>query len=259
MKTFDAAIERLFEVVAERASERGILLLAASLYIGIGLALPLTLSWSTPWLVGANVMGTTLAFSFLTVWLAARVQESRRRNLLEWTTDLRRLNSSEFEWLVGELFRREGFIVEETGRADGADGGLDLRVTKGRDKLLVQCKRWTANIVGVEVVRSFAGVLAREGMPSKSGVLVTLSSFSEAAQADAKKLGLVLLDGPDLYSRVERVRTPKHCPRCKAPMVLDRSDFGWWFRCLVPGCNGKEDLGRHPGLAVDLLTQPPTR
>lgn len=40
-------------------------------------------------------------------------------------------------------------------------------------------------------------------------------------------------------------------------MVLDRSQHGWWFRCVADGCTGKRNLDREPALAVELLTQPP--
>ncbi len=42
------------------------------------------------------------------------------------------------------------------------------------------------------------------------------------------------------------------------PMALDRSQHGWWFRCIANGCAGKRDLDREPALAVELLTRPPT-
>jgi hypothetical protein len=258
MKKLDAGMDWLFEYVAARASERAILGLAGLLYLGVGLALPLALAWRVEWLVAANILGTSLAFGFYMTWVAARVQESRRRNLLEWTTDLRRLDAREFEWLVGEMCRREGWAVEETGSHGRPDAGVDLVLRRGRERVLVQCKRWRSWQVGVEDVRSFAGTLTREGVPSQSGVLVTLSDFTEQARLEGKKLGMTLLDGVDLYSRVDKVRRPEPCPTCKAPMLLDRSMRGWWFRCAQPGCGGKRDLGRDSAQAVELLMQSPT-
>lgn len=257
VKRFDDLYERLLVGVARRASDRGIVALAGLLYGGIGLAIPLAAGWSVPWLVAANITGSMLAFSFLVMWLAIRVQEGRRRNLLEWTTDLRRLDAMEFEWLVGELFRREGWRVEETGQHGRPDGGIDLLLRRGRERAIAQCKRWTSWKVGVEDIRVFAGALAREGLPSKAGQFVTLSDFTEQARREANQLGMTLLDGVDLYARVEKVRRPEPCEICKAPMLLDRSSRGWWFRCVTPGCAGKRDLGRDPGQAVELLTEAP--
>jgi restriction system protein len=69
----------------------------------------------------------------------------------------------EFEMLVGEGFRLQGYQVVETGGA-GADGGVDLVLTKpgksGGEKFLVQCKQWRAYKVGVDVVRELYGVMA---------------------------------------------------------------------------------------------------
>jgi HJR/Mrr/RecB family endonuclease len=257
VRKVEDAYEKLLFTVARRASDRGIILLASVLYGGIGLALPLAAGWSVPWLVFANISGTTLAGTFLLVWLAVQVQASRRRNLIEWTTDLRRLDAQEFEWLVGEVWRREGWTVDETGRQDRPDGGIDLVLRRRRERVLVQCKRWTAWQVGVDDVRAFAGSLAREGLPTAAGVFVTLSSFTEQAQAEGKKLGLTLVDNVDLYAKVEKVRRPEPCEKCGSPMLLDRSPRGWWFRCISPGCDGKHDLGRNPADAVQLLTQPP--
>ena len=46
----------------------------------------------------------------------------------------------EFEMLVGEGFRLQGYEVTETG-GGGADGGIDLVLRKDREKFLVQCKQ----------------------------------------------------------------------------------------------------------------------
>ena len=60
----------------------------------------------------------------------------------------------EFELLVGEAFRLQGYRVTENG-GGGPDGGIDLVMTKGNEKFLVQCKQWKAFKVGVDVVRGY--------------------------------------------------------------------------------------------------------
>ena len=247
------AFDRLLVALASRLSGRGVSIVAAVLYGGFGLTLPLALSWSVPWLIFMNLVSTLLAGLLLLVWLALRIQAERRRNLMEWTSDLRLLNAEEFEWFVGELFRREGWVVEEVGGHGQPDGNVDLRLTRGAERRLVQCKRWTANQVGVDVVRSFAGTLLREGLPGTAGIFVTLSEFTPQGIDEGGKAGIALLDGQALYARVERVRRPEPCPKCAQPMLLDRSMHGWWFRCVQAGCGGKRDLGNDPARAVDLL------
>ena len=93
----------------------------------------------------------------------------------------------------------------------------------------------------------------REKLPAQSGIYVTLSKFGEQARAEAKRLGIELVDSDGLLERIANVRRAELCPVCKAPMLLDKSVHGWWFRCVVQGCKGKRDLDREPGRALDLL------
>ena len=68
----------------------------------------------------------------------------------------------DFELLVGEAFRLQGYEVTELGGA-GPDGGVDLVLRRGREKFLVQCKQWKAFKVGVAVVRELYGAMAAKG------------------------------------------------------------------------------------------------
>jgi hypothetical protein len=258
MGRLDEAFERFLWAVG-RQPGRVVGLLAALTYGGVGLAVPLAFNWPVSWLVGANMVGTSFAGLFAMTWIANGVQANYRRQLIEWTTDLRRLSAQEFEWLVGEMFRREGWKVEETGSQTRPDGNVDLRLAKERARVLVQCKRWESWLVGVDHIRAFGGTLMREGLPGTAGIFVTLSDFTDAARTDARELGLTLIDGRDLHARVEKVRMPERCAICSSPMKLDRSQHGWWFRCLTPGCTGKRDLSNEPALAVQLLTQGPEK
>ena len=125
--------------------------------------------------------------------------------------------------------------------------------------MIVQCKRWESWEVGVDEIRNFGGTLLREGLPAHAGVFVTLSDFNKQSRAEADESGIHLVDGGDLYRKIERVRRPWLCDQCKKPMLLGRSQHGWWFRCVTPGCNVKFDLGSEPGRAVELLTERPNR
>src|ERR1700687_5528186 len=231
-----------------------VLVIALLFYPGLGLALPLALRWPTFALVETNLLGAVFAVVVCMGWLSAQVQAAGRRHLVEWTTNLRLLMPDEFEWLVGETFAREGWGVRETGRQEGPDGNIDLKLAKQGKNVIVQCKRWDSRLVGVDEIREFAGTLMREGLGGSNGVFVTLSGFTAAATAEAKQIGIKLINGPKLYSKIERVRHAEPCPICQQPMVLDRSSQGWWFRCVAIGCHGKRDLSNEPGRAVELLT-----
>ena len=254
MSRVDDWIERGIFAFVRRVSGRSVGIASLIFYPGLGLLLPVALDWPQSWLISTNLAGVTVAALLSIGWLVVKVEAKDRRHLLEWTTELRHLNAEEFEWVVGELFRREGWQVKETGSQDGPDGNIDLELAKGPERRLVQCKRWTSAQVGVEEIRNFAGTLLRENLPGRQGVFVTLSRFNKYADEEAQKNGIELIDGAQLFDRMERVKRPEPCPTCAKPMVLDRSQHGWWFRCTASGCSGKRDLGKEPGRAVELLT-----
>lgn len=174
----------------------------------------------------------------------------------------------EFEQLVGEAFRLQGYTVTETG-GGGADGGIDLLLRKGGDTYLVQCKQWRAFRVGVTVVRELYGVMAAKG--AAGGFIVTSGTFTDEAKAFAAGRSVDLVDGPVLArwlcearqatpgARGESVRlsaratspaAPKTadampaCPACSRPMVRRTATKGanagrvFWGCPSFPACRG---------------------
>lgn len=251
------AIERALAALIARMPGPLAIVVATFFYPVMGLALPVAIGASVPWLVLANVYGTGMAGLVSLGWLAARVEQSRRLHLLEWTTDMRLLTAEEFEWLTGELFRREGWRVRHVGRQDSPDGNIDLELSGSGRRVIVQCKRWASWSVGVDEIRKFGGTLLREGLKGSDGMFVTLSEFNRQAKREARDLGITLIDRRRLFSRLEHVRRTERCTICGNPMALAHSVYGWWFRCVQEGCKGKRDLGGDPARAVALLTEPP--
>lgn len=85
----------------------------------------------------------------------------------------------DFEALVGEYFRRQGFAAVNHFEA-GPDGGVDVLLTKGTDRYLVQCKHWRALRVGVQPVRELYGVMAAQR--AAGGFVVTSGTFTDEAR-----------------------------------------------------------------------------
>ena len=107
----------------------------------------------------------------------------------------------EFEWLVGEGFRLQGYRVVESG-GGGPDGGVDVVLTRGGEKFLVQCKQWRAFKVGVDVVRALYGVMAARG--ATGGFVVTSGRFTADASMFASGRNITLLDGPALVNLIKQ-------------------------------------------------------
>jgi len=173
----------------------------------------------------------------------------------------------EFERLVGEAYRLQGYQVTETG-GGGADGGIDLVLTKGNEKFLVQCKQWKAYKVGVEVVRELYGVMAAKG--ATGGFVVTSGQFSGDAKAFADGRNVQLVDGPRLFAMIKQAKLSlaataqqpirsapmahpstgiaPGCPQCGAGMVRRTARKGanaggeFWGCSRFPSCKGVRNL-----------------
>ena len=113
---------------------------------------------------------------------------------------LSELSPDAFERLCLELLREAG--LENLKRTGGSgDGGIDgvgvLRVSLVSFPIFFQAKRWK-NKVGPPEVRDFRGAMSGRG---EKGVLITTSSFSNAAREEARRDGsppVNLIDGESL-------------------------------------------------------------
>ncbi|MDA8456329.1 restriction endonuclease [Acidovorax sp. GBBC 3334] len=137
------------------------------------------------------------------------VRRKRRRSLLADVAQARHADAldgmgwREFELLVGEAYRLQGYRVAETG-GDGPDGGVDLVLAQGGEKFFVQCKQWKAYKVGVATVRELYGVMAAQG--ATGGFVVTSGRFTQDAEAFAQGRNITLVDGRGLLAMVQRAR-----------------------------------------------------
>ena len=197
-------------------------------------------------------------------WIASFVSYTKakqRRKLFDMQTgldSLRAMSWREFEMLVGEAFRRDGYFVEESGLA-GADGGVDLVLHRGGRKTLVQCKQWRARHVNVSVVREMWGLASHHEADAVK--IVCISEFTTDAAAFAAGKPIELITGPDLLSfiRPKQALTPQFaainaghglktsavasvkCPRCGTAMVTRsnrKTGEAFWGCQDYPRCRG---------------------
>ena len=242
-----------------------------ALVLGVGLMGP---SWlatvSNPYLAAFGrqlATGTLNPFVYLVAIFcfgAAAVsawRRAQRRKLLDSQSDLASLRAMtwrELEHLVAEAYARLGYQVEESAQA-GADGGVDLRLRRGGELTLVQCKHWRTQRVGAPVVREQFGLLAHHR--AAAVVIVTTGDFTSEARAFAQGKPIELVTGAELLSLVQGVQrgvappvpsrtsapepaaqsTEASCPLCAAPMVqrTARQTGARFLGCSkFPGCRG---------------------
>lgn len=206
-----------------------------------------------------EILAWVFAGLALLAWIFALIKKLSARATFNRQTGLgsiRQLSWREFETLIGEAFRRQGYTVAETGKA-GADGGVDLILTKGGEETLVQCKRWKEWQVGVEKVRELYGIMAGRG--STNGILVTSGSFTKPARKFAEGKSVRLVDGPllaELVAGIQAQSAPQVirqsevqvesvvCPQCGSAMTLRTAKKGpqpgsqFWGCTKYPACKG---------------------
>ena len=162
------------------------------------------------------------------------MRRRRRRMLVGTVTDsdaaaaLDGMSWREFELLVGESFRRQGWQVTEQGDAQ-ADGGVDLILRRDRETFVVQCKQWKAFKVGVGVVRDLYGVMAARG--AAGGFVVTSGRFTAEARRFAEGRNVRLIDGPALLALIRPARAAgaaaSSIPSSRAVPMTGRATTGF--------------------------------
>jgi restriction system protein len=199
------------------------------------------------------------------------IQRRKRAALVTTVTGSRSADAlngmswAEFELLVGEAFRVQGYQVKEQGGAR-PDGGVDLVLRQGDETFLVQCKQWKAMKVGVDVVRELYGVMAAQG--AAGGFVVTSGRFTADAVDFAAGRNLQLVDGSRLFGMLQQARAAASahgkamapaspgwagsagvtespaCPKCSATMVQRTANKGanagakFWGCSKFPACYG---------------------
>jgi restriction system protein len=206
----------------------------------------------------AQLLGVALGAVPAIVSLAAGVagwkMRQRRVAFLQQHLDIGWLNNltwQDFERQVAEIYRQQGYWVEEVG-GGGADGGVDLRLQRDGTTAIVQCKRWKTYKVGVKPVRELFGVMAAE--KAHRAICITSGIYTDEALRFAEGKPVELVDGAQLAEMLRRFQSalkqtvasfanapsissnsvppsivtparPK-CPRCGSEMVLRRAKKG---------------------------------
>ncbi|QCZ92647.1 DUF2034 domain-containing protein [Salinimonas iocasae] len=154
---------------------------------------------------------------------------------------IRQLHWRNFEELVAEAYRRQGYRVAEGGF--GADGGIDLELRKNDEWVLVQCKQWKAQKVGVNVIREMFGVLAASN--ADKVIVISSGRYTQQAIDFASDKPMLLVDGNGLLSLIHDVQTaPKVeatkqtiCPRCGSELVERQAKRGINAGNTFSGCS----------------------
>lgn len=112
------------------------------------------------------------------------------------------MNWRDFEKMVQDIFKAKGYKVRRQG-GGSKDGGIDLLVEKGREKSMVQCKRYKSS-VSVKVVREMWGL--KEHHNFSKVYIYTSGWFTQECYSFAKGKNIILQDGKNIVKEMELLR-----------------------------------------------------
>ncbi len=123
---------------------------------------------------------------------------------------LSRVGWDQLESLLAIYYRGLGYRVDHVGTgatSDRFDGGIDLKLHKDDEYILVQCKHWNAKQVPHNDVHQLLGIMVNEG--ATGAILVSSGEFTAYAREAAAKQGHVqLIDGDGLREMIGPLPEP---------------------------------------------------
>ena len=96
------------------------------------------------------------------------------------------LNPSDFEYLIAALFEKMDYTVHVTQSSydNGVDVFAEQQTLGKKEKIIIQCKRYTKETIGVTHARNLLGVVIDKKVTK--GILVTSTQYSREAQKFSK-------------------------------------------------------------------------
>jgi restriction system protein len=117
-----------------------------------------------------------------------------------FTDALSQLSWQDFELLLATYYATQGYRVEHVGTGGSKtqyDGGIDLKLHRSDEYVVVQCKHWNAGQVTHNTIHELLGVMLTQR--ATSAIVVTSGEFTQAAKAAASAEPRVhLIDGVTL-------------------------------------------------------------
>ena len=178
---------------------------------------------------------------------------------------LARMNPHDFERLVAEGFRREGYLVVERAGTRHL-GCVDLELFMGRDRYLVQCRGWKEKAVDAQTVRDLYAVISAER--AVGGFIVSSGRFTDEARKIALGRSIRVVPADSLRRLIKKVTAsstgeitispvfsrrrhdpaPPACPACGKVMMPRTKKQGGvvvqvdWGCTSFPACQGSREV-----------------
>jgi hypothetical protein len=138
-----------------------------------------------------------------------------------YTDELAGISWVAFERLFAEHYRQLGYRVEHSGTGashERYDGGIDIKLYRDDEYIVVQCKHWNALQVTHNYVHELIGVMHTQH--ATGAILITSGEFSKAALEAAAQCPVIsLIDGAEVR-RIFQASLPTLVPAPPLPSVV---------------------------------------
>lgn len=174
-----------------------------------------------------------------------------------WDDALARMDPLAFERLIADHFRREGYHVEHVGTGSSRrryDGGIDLKLYRDEERIVVQCKRHTRSVVTHNPMHELIGVMRTAR--ATGAILVNSGEFSDYARKMAvQEPRLRLIDGVELRAMLGDLLPIEPLPMANPPLSgpEDRKSAGTVTHGAPPRQSTGMDALAKIGLLLGLL------
>jgi hypothetical protein len=156
-----------------------------------------------------------------------RIRWDRKPDQARHRDALSELDWRDFERLVANYYRDQGFEVDHAGtggRSSAFDGGVDLRLRKDGQLTLVQCKRDSVFQTEHNVVNELLGIKINEG--ADEAIVITTGEFTAAARRFGSQGHVRLIDGVELRQMLGR-RLNSLAPPQPSPIIAAAERVAW--------------------------------
>jgi len=199
-------LERSFRIVGHT----GAWLVGACLALSPGLACALTEAGAAPTrasdlLLGARNAAFWAAGALLVLGAVSALARHRRRPAAaeNLTLDaLKALSVAQFEEIVAEGLRAQGYVVSAQGRIQ--DRHAVLQLTRADKKFLVHCNHSSSGPIELEAVQALHTAMMAEG--ASAGLAIAGSGIAEPAKRFAAEQRIAVIDSQTLVGLVNRAR-----------------------------------------------------
>lgn len=204
--------------------------------------------------LGLQSSAEILVIPFFLMAIIFAFKQYQRRRLLDVQAgihSIRAMSWQAFEAMVGEIYRRQMYYVEEP-RGARSNSAVDLLLLKGGHKIIVQCRRWRDALVDVPLVQELYEAMAAEG--ADGSIFLSSGGYSQQALAFANGKSIELIDGARLVALVRKAQSsikPKNilaadadepvCPKCGRKMIRRTAKVGANAGQDFWGCSGFPD------------------